>query len=173
MAIALFMGLLTFAACSDDAWGNDNEEMENVYYYGFHDWGKLKNDVKYTVAQGDTMAIPVQFFSEQNKSYNVIVNYYTKSSLTLGADYQVVDANGNALDPVDGNAWTMQWPNARKGIQYIYIKALTGGKTGTVTVQTCDPANPSLTVDSTTIAKTADYEVRGFSQNQRVTVTIK
>lgn len=173
LMLTLIAALLTLVACSDDEWSNDNSEMENIYYFGFHDWGKLNNKVTFSVARGDTVAIPVEFFSEQNKSYTVEVSYYTSSSLSLGSDYQIVDENGAELQPSADGSWKLSWPNARKGIQYIRVKALSGGKTGSVTVLTCNPANPEISVDSTTIAKTGDYEVRGFSQNHKVTVNIK
>lgn len=173
LLFAVLIALMTMSACSDDEWGNDNAAMENIYYYGFHDWGKQKNDVTFSVNQGDTVNIPVEFFSEQNKKYTVEVSYFTRSNLALGTDYQIVDENGNALQQNADGGWTMTWPNARKGIQFIRLKALTGGKKGTVTVLTCNPANQEIGVDSTTIAKTSDYEVRGFSQNHKVTVTIK
>lgn len=173
LMIALAAAALTFASCSDDEWSNNNSEMENIYYFGFQDWGKLNNKVTYTVNRGDTVAIPVQFFSEQNKSYTVETTYYTQSSLSLGTDYQIVDESGNALQPNAMGGWTLTWPNALKGIQYVRVKAMAGGQTGSVTVQTCNPANAAIKVDSTTIAQTADYEVRGFSQNYKVTVNIK
>lgn len=173
LMFVLIAAVLTFAACSDDEWSNDNAEMENIYYFGFHEWGKLNNRVTYSLAPGDTIAIPVEFFSEQNKGYNVEVSYFTSSTLTLGTDYQIVDENGNEIQPAADGSWKLTWPNAHKGIQYVRLKAISGGKTGSVTVLTCNPANPEISVDSTTIAKTADYEVRGFSQNHKVTVNIK
>ena len=53
---------ISLSSCSDDAWGNDNSETENVFYFGFEDWGRLNNGVTYTVAQGQTVEIPVQFW---------------------------------------------------------------------------------------------------------------
>lgn len=164
--------LLALVGCSEEEWSNNNAEMENIYYFGFQDWGKQKNDVKYSVTQGDTIAIPVEFFSEQNKNYDVEVIWFTKSDLTLGSDYQVVDENGSTIQPQAEGGWSMTWPNAKKGVQHIRLKAIAGGKKGSVTVMTCNPANNEISTDSTTIAKTGNYEVRGFSQNHKVTVTI-
>ena len=46
-ALGCIAGIWSLTACDDDTWGNDNEEMMNVFYFGFEDWGQLKNDVTY------------------------------------------------------------------------------------------------------------------------------
>lgn len=68
----------------------------------------------------------------------------------------------------------MTWPNAIKGSQNVYIKALNGTK-GAIRVLTYDPnkAIDATDVSSTTITKTNEYEVRAFSENYYVTVYIK
>ena len=99
--IACVLCIMTFglsqSSCSDDAWGNDNPETENVFYFGFQDWGRLNNGVAYTVNQGETLDIPVQFWCAGSRSFDAEAFYYVDSNLTLGTDYQIVDANGNAL----------------------------------------------------------------------------
>ena len=77
--LAAIASIMMVTSCSKDEWSNDNSEMENVFYYGFQDWGKNKNDVKFNVTQGQTIAIPVQFFSEQVRDYDVQVYYFTTS----------------------------------------------------------------------------------------------
>ena len=190
-------------ACDDD-WGNDNPAMEHVYYYGPEVWGydDIKkgnsNVVHYEVAQGETVAVPMQLWSEFVRKYDVVTYYYvtpkpagekyypnaTATSdvayagpeLVCGTDYEVVDAQGNKLTPNAAGAYEVLWPNARKGVQNIYIKALNGQK-GSFNVQTFDPASDvELTnqdVETTIQNKTSDYEVRIFTQNYRVTVTIE
>ena len=68
----------------------------------------------------------------------------------------------------------MVWPNAKQGVQNIYIKALNGNK-GTIRVLTFDPKKTmsSSDVSSTTIVKTNEYEVRAFTENYYVTVHIQ
>ena len=190
-------------ACDDD-WGNDNPAMEHVYYYGPQVWGydDIKkgnsNVVHYEVAQGETVAVPMQLWSEFVRKYDVVTYYYvtpkpagekyypnaTATSdvayagpeLVCGTDYEVVDAQGNKLTPNAAGAYEVLWPNARKGVQNIYIKALNGQK-GSFNVQTFDPASDvELTnqdVETTIQNKTSDYEVRIFTQNYRVTITIE
>ena len=146
--IACMLSIVTFvmsmSSCSDDAWGNDNPETENVFYFGFQDWGRLNNGVTYTVTQGETLDIPVQFWCAGSRSFDAEAFYYVDSSLTLGTDFQIVDANGNALQQDAKGAFTMKWQltgsdvTDNHRIQSIYFKALNGAK-GDVTVSTYDP----------------------------------
>lgn len=165
----------TFASCGDDAWSNGDPDMEHVYYIGFEDWGKFKNDVKFNVNQGETATVPMQFWCEFVRPYDVTTYYYVVSKLTRGTDYEIVDANGNVLQP-SGDAYTLTWPQARKGVQNIYVKALNGTK-GTVTVQTFNPNSgmelSNQDLESTVQSRTDQYEVRIFTQNYMVAVNIK
>ena len=45
-----------------------------------------------------------------------------------GTDYIITDENGNILTPEASGAYKMIWPNAKGGIQNIYVKALNGKK---------------------------------------------
>ncbi|MDE6865331.1 MAG: hypothetical protein K2I97_03800 [Alistipes sp.] len=201
--LPIFVCAFAASACDDD-WGNDNAAMAHVYYYGPEVWGydSIKkgnnNVVHYEVAQGETVAIPMQFWCEFVRKYDVVTYYYVAPKpagekyypnatatadvayagpeLVCGVDYEVVDAQGNTLAPNADGAYEMLWPNAEKGVQNIYIKAL-NGQTGSFNVQTFDPASDvTLTnqdVETTIQHKTSDYEVRIFTQNYRVTVTIE
>lgn len=177
----IFLMLIVFTAlffnsCQEEPWNEGDPAMEHIYYFGFEDWGKLKNDVKFTVVQGETLAVPVQFHSEQVRSYDVTTFYYVAGTAVRGADYQIVDANGTALNPDANGAFSLVWPQAVKGVQTIYVKAL-NGSTGNFLLQTFDP-NAEVPISNTdptsaTNNKTNDYEVRAFSQNHKVSITIK
>lgn len=164
----------SFTNCSDDEWSEGDPAMEHIYYVGFQDWGKLKNDVVYNVNRGLVVAIPIQFHSERTRSYDVATYYYvTATSLVLGTDYQVVDAAGNTLQADAKGAYVLNWPNAVKGVQDVYLKAL-NGKSGTVIVHTFDPSLGAIEhPNNITNSMTNDYEVRAFSQNYKVTVNLK
>ena len=181
---------LSQSSCSDDAWGNDNPETENVFYFGFQDWGRLNNGVAYTVNQGETLDIPVQFWCAGSRSFDAEAFYYVDSNLTLGTDYQIVDANGNALQQDAKGAFTMKWQltgsddTDNHRIQSIYFKALNGAK-GDVTVSTFDPkdvdADGKVKISNgstdgviyTPNNINSQYEVHCFTQNYKVKVTIK
>ncbi|MBQ8521833.1 MAG: hypothetical protein IJ456_10810 [Bacteroides sp.] len=172
----------SFVACDDDAWSDGDPAMEHIYYIGFEKWGYddtkkgNNNVVHYEVAQGETVAVPMQFWCEFVRSYDVITYYYVTGDLVRGIDYEIVDANGQVLQPNADGAFTLTWPNAKKGVQNVYVKALNGA-IGSFRLQTFNP-NSSVTlsnqdVSSTIQSQTADYEVRVFTQNYYVTINIQ
>ena len=108
-AWCIMMVGMSFTACNDDAWGNDNPETKNVFYFGFQDWGRLDNKLAYTVGQGQTLDIPVQFWCAGSRSFDAESFYYVDSNLVLGADFQIVDASGTPLQPNANGAFSMKW----------------------------------------------------------------
>lgn len=180
--ISVFALSCLLAACSNDhdEWENGDPAMAHIYYYCFEQWGGIPggNDISYSVTQGETIAIPTQFYSSFTRTYSPEVYYYTSPNpkaeeLVCGTDYVVVDKDGNTLTPDASGAYTMTWPNAKKGVQNIYIKTL-NGKKGSFRVLTFDPAKKMDVTDvsTTSIIKTDEYEVRAFSENYFVTVSI-
>lgn len=180
----LLCGCVAFSACDDDEWGNDNAEKMNEFFFGFQDWGQLKNDVVFTVSQGSTVEIPVQFWCAGTRSFDAEAFYYVDSKLVLGTDYQIVDANGSALQPNGNGAFVMVWnlknPDTTNNhrVQNIYLKALNGAK-GDVTVLTFDPKDVGddgkVKISNTYTPNniTSQYEVHALTQNYKVKVTIK
>lgn len=164
----------TFTNCSDDdKWDATDLAMEHIYYIGFEDWGKLKNDVVFNVKAGDVQAIPVQFHSERVRSYDVVTYYYVSGTPVLGVDFQIVDENNNIVQPDTNGAYKMDWPKAVKGIKNIYVKALKVSSTPVI-VSTFNPNIGEIShPDNITNSKTNNYEVRAFSQNYKVTVNLK
>ena len=137
--------------------------------------------LKERLAQGETLTVPTQFHSRYVRSYSPTVYYYTTPvpgdegvQLVCGTDYAVVDKDGNTLTPNASGAYEMTWPNAAGGVLNIYIKALNGSK-GSFRVLTFDPNETMDVTDvaTTTIVKTDEYEVRAFSENYYVTVTVE
>lgn len=176
MIILLALVPFFFAGCEGEDWSDGDPALEHVYYFGFEDWGKYKNDVKFTVNRGEMLAIPVQFHSERVRSYDVVAFYYVAGDAQRGTDYQIVDENGSVLTPDSNGAFTMVWPQAVKSVKNIYVKAL-NGSVGNFLVQTFDP-NAAVPISNTDVSTTInnateDYEVRAFSQNYKVTVTIQ
>lgn len=171
------VAVLACTSCGSDDWGNDNKVMEHIYYIHFKDYGpKMNNDKVYTISRGETLTIQQKFESVFTRSYDAETYYWVVSDLTLGVDYEVVDAGGNSIKPREDGAYVLTWPQTRGGIQNVYIKALSG-QTGSVTVQTVNPKStvrPDATKLETTIQHTeSQYEVRIETQNYKVTVNIK
>ena len=180
----LLCGGMMLTSCEEDEWGNDNAEKMNEFFFGFQNWGTLKNDVVFTVNQGSTVEIPVQFWCSGTRSFDAEAFYYVDSSLALGTDYQIVDANGSPISQNAKGAFVMNWDlrsadaTNNHRVQNIYLKALNGAK-GDVTVMTFDPKD----VDDAGKIKisnaytpnniTSQYEVHAFTQNYKVKVTIK
>ena len=166
-----------------DEWPAGASEYENAYYIGFQDWGKNDNKIIFSVKKDSTLGIPVQFFSEQNKNYDVTIKYYVTNSAfaatgaVLGTDYNIVDENGTVLSPDGNGAFTMQWPHALKGVKNVYVKALNNtAATGTMSfyLQFFDPADTTgITVSNRLNNSTTDYSVSAFTQNYRRRVNIQ
>ena len=172
--------LLSSCDKSHEEWEDGDPALAHVYYYCFEKWGTIPggNDVTYTVKQGETLSIPTQFYSKFVRSYSPEVYYYTSivpngTDLVCGTDYIIVDESGNTLTPDVSGDYKMIWPNAKGGIQNIYVKAL-NSKKGSFRVLTFDPNHTMDVTDVTTtsIIKTDEYEVRGISENYYVTVNI-
>lgn len=192
--ITVFCTLTTvilLSGCNNDhsEWEDGDPNLAHVYYYCFEKWGNIPggNDVSYTVNQGESIAIPTQFYSNYTRRYSPEVYYYNapalppkngtlseEETLHCGIDYTIVDKEGNELTPDASGAYTMTWPNAKKGVQNIYIKTL-NGKKGSFRILTFNPDKKMdvTDVNTTSIVKTNDYEVRAISENYYVTVIIK
>lgn len=173
MIILAVVASCMFTSCEKETWSEGDPAYEHVYYIGFEDWGNFKNNVAFSVKQGETIAVPVQFHSERIRNYDVVTFFYVSGTAVLGTDYQIVDENGSSMTPDSNGAFSLNWPKAVKGVKKIYIKAL-NGNTGTFTLQTFDPnAAEAISYTNTLNNSTNDYEVHSFTQNYKVTVTIE
>lgn len=202
--VAVIAGLGLCSCDRENDWDYDHS-LENEFFFGPKEWGYEStqignnNVLTYQVVQGQTVAVPMHLWSEFVRSFDVRTLYYTTPKpqgqkyypnpetsktqvdydgtvLTRGVDYEVVDANGNVLQPDSDGAFVMMWPNAKKGDQNIYIKALPGGQKGCFNLQTFDPASDvtlsNTDPESTYQIREKKYSVRIFTQNYRVTIAI-
>ena len=187
-------GTTMMTGCSDDEWGNDNPEYENVFIVAFADWGpKSNNDKTYTVNQGSQVTVPVQLWCEGTRGFNADAYVYVDSSLKLGTDYQIVDGNGAVLQQNANGAFVLTWDlispdyTDNHRVQNLQVKALNGAK-GNVTLMTFDPkdvdeagklriSNGGTKDDDTQYYvpnnKTDQYEVRCLTVNYKVVISIK
>ncbi|MDD2306287.1 MAG: hypothetical protein PHP53_16405 [Prolixibacteraceae bacterium] len=162
-----------FVSCKKDEWSKGDPALANVYYVGFQNWADFKNSVKFNVNRNDTVSIPVQFYSEQVCSYDVVTKYYVTGAAVLGTDFNIVDKSGTVLTPDANGAFSLTWPQAIKGVKRVYVKAL-NGSAKTFLVQTFDPNDTEvISYTHTPNNATDQYQVNAFTQNYKVTVTIK
>lgn len=181
-ALTPLLLILFFMSCDNKHdWEDGKDELKNEFFFAFEKWGQIPggNNVTYKVNQGDVIAIPTEFHSVQVLRQNPEVFYYVISAdsanpLQLGEDYLVEDEEGNTITPKENGSFGMVWPNAKGGVQNIYIKALNKNK-GSLKVLTFDPEKKMDVTDRNTtyIVKTNDYSIRAFSENYYVTLIIQ
>lgn len=184
-----------------ELWDDGLPEMEHVYYVGFYKTNIYTNFLSYEIAQnGDARwryganastgtwevtdeqwvaTIPIQLHSERVRAYDAM-NYFwvynlDGSSLTAGTDYTVTLENGTLLIPNANGAYSLTWPETKKGIQNVKIKRAATSPNGKLRVNLYNPVNgaPVMSDLSTTIQnQTAEYEIRCFTgDNDKVTIT--
>ena len=180
-----------------NVWGDGLPEMENVYYVGFYKSNINTDALNYEIAADGsarwrintgawnntgenniTSLIPLEFHSEKVRSYDAVTYFWITndgtSALKAGTDYSVLTESGAAITPDAQGAYSVSWPQAKKGVQNVKIKRLTS-TTGTLKVNVLNPASgtPNASDLSTTVNNhTNDYEVRGFTFDyNKVTVT--
>ena len=184
-----------------ERWDDSFPEMEHVYYIGFYKTEVYTNYLSYEVAQSGsarwrfgsnatsgtwistdeqwTATIPFQFYSERVRSYDAVCYFWVYnlngSDLTVGVDYTVTLENGTTLTPNTTGAYSLTWPQTKKGIQNVKIKRLGTSPNGALRVNLYNPADdtPVGTDPATTIQnKTNEYEIRCMTHdNDRVAIT--
>ena len=138
-------------------------EYENHYYAAY-----IPNtNAATTVArsQAALLKFPVQFYSAFTRDYDAIAYYGVVTTgitnpAVLGQDFNVVDKNGNTIQPVNGK-YSITFPKAMRATDTIYVKLLNSTVTGSrkMEIQLMDN-------------KTSRYEVDTFSTAYTRPVTI-
>ena len=113
----------TVVSCSDDSWGSEGEpDKQHWYFFGFEQWHTKPNDIKKDVNQGETLVIPMHFWSERPQNgVHAEVEYFIVTSLQLGVDFQIVNESGTVIAPETDGGYKMVWPNCEKGTQNVYL----------------------------------------------------
>ena len=199
--MATAVALISTSCETHELWDDGLPEMEHVYYIGFYKTNAFTDFLSYEVAQnGDARwryganattgtwavtdepwvaTVPIRLYSERVRSYDAVTFFYvyniSGSALTAGTDYTVTLENGTVLTPNANGAYSLTWPQTKKGVQNVKIKRSATSPNGTLRVNLYNPADgtPVLTDLSTTIVnKTAEYEIRCMlNDNDRVTIT--
>lgn len=199
--IAIIVVLMSISCGKHQLWDDGLPEMEHVYYIGFYKSNIATDYLSYEIGQdGDARwryganptsgtwqatderwvaTVPIQLYSERVRTYDA-VNYFwvynlEGSSLTAGSDYTVTLEDGTELTPNADGAYSLTWPETKKGVQRVKIKRAETAPSGTLRVNLYDPAKatPVITDLSTTIQnQTAEFEIRCMTQdNNRVTIS--
>lgn len=199
--IAIIAVLMSISCGKHQLWDDGLPEMEHVYYIGFYKSNIATDYLSYEIGQdGDARwryganptsgtwqatderwvaTVPIQLYSERVRTYDA-VNYFwvynlEGSSLTAGSDYTVTLEDGTELTPNADGAYSLTWPETKKGVQRVKIKRAETAPSGTLRVNLYDPAKatPVITDLSTTIQnQTAEFEIRCMTQdNNRVTIS--
>lgn len=167
--LAVFCTLL--CNCTDET--NGQSEKKYIFYCNFSINDGMK---EYSVLQGDTLKIPVSFFSSSVHSLSPEVLYYIYSAdeenqLIASEDYQILDSTGEIMTPNTDGTYSILWDKVTEGTKYICINSLTD-KSGGLCVSVVDPNK--LSEDDgrgfLTLEKNNSFELRTLSNNSSVTV---
>jgi hypothetical protein len=139
-------------------------EFENVYYAGY-----IPNDnssISVVRTQTALIKFPVQFYSSFTRSYDAVANYAIVTTgipnpAVPGQDFNIVDKNGNAIQPVNGK-FSIVFPQAKRFMDTIYVKVLNSAIAGTRKMEVQLQEN-----------QTEQYTVKIFSTAFRRPVEIK
>jgi hypothetical protein len=204
--IFIFIALMLFGitGCEkDNIWGDGLPENEHVYYVSFYKSNAdnihnnyLTYEIK--VADGTTrwkygtnatsgtwtptnelnvVSVPFEFHSERVRSYDAVSYFWiTESDLAVNTNYMVTLENGTALTPNASGAYSLTWPQAKKGVQRVLIhRVAESDATGNLKLNILNPAlgdpNPQ-DLETLVNNKASEYEIRGTSSDfNRTTVT--
>ena len=118
-----------FVSCEDRDYPMGLEEYEHHYYIVY----VPNNNSAVTVQRNQTelLELPVQFYSEFERPYDAVATYEISTSdlatgavpAVLGEDFQIVDADGKTIQPVNGK-YEITFPKALKAKAKVYVKLL-------------------------------------------------
>lgn len=161
-AIILFLCAIT--ACEDKDYPAGLQEYDNHYYIAYVPY----NNSKVTVNRNQTglVKFPVQFHSAFVRNYDA-VGMYTLNTTGIaspalpGQDFNIVDKNGNIIQPVDGK-YSMTFPQAKKVRDTIYVKLLNNTLPGTRTIEInlIENVTSEYSVDTMSTAFKRPLEIR-------------
>jgi len=133
----LLFSLTIFSACEKtDTDPIGAPGLENYYYAGFFSipWN---NTGTASVLRNQTTLVkfPVKFHSSYSRSYDAAAQYALVSTgitnpAMVGADFEVVDKDGNKITPNAG-LYSLVFPKAETKIDTLYFKVLNNPAVGT------------------------------------------
>lgn len=154
--IALLAGFLS--ACEDREYLLGLPEYDHHYYIAYVPYDNKQVNVN--KAQTGLLKFPVSFNSSFTRSYDAIAQYrLTPGTIagttpaTLGTDFNIVDRNGNVIQPVEGK-YSITFPQAIKARDTIYIKLLNNPASGarSVNIDLIENLTTEYRVDTMSVA---------------------
>lgn len=151
--LVLLISIIVLAACEKrDYTKGGLPEYANHYYAAY-----IPNNNSVVSAkrdQTDLLKFAVQFYSASTRDYDAIAYYgvFTtgiSNPAVLGQDFNIVDKNGNVIQPADGK-YSITFPQAKRATDTIYVKLLNNPAPGTrrVEVQLIDNLTDKYEVDT-------------------------
>ena len=136
--IFLFSGVVLLASCEKKDYRMGLPEYDNHYYAAYIPNNNSVVSVQRT--QTDLLKLSVQFYSAFTRSYDAVAWYAADTTgisnpAILGEDFNIVDKNGNVIQPDNSGAYTITFPKAERKMDTIYIKLLNNPVPGTRRVE--------------------------------------
>lgn len=161
----LLVSIGIFLGCEDKGYPAGLPEYEHHYYIVY----VPNNNSAVTVnrAQPGLVKLPVQFYSSFTRSYDAVAHYSVvtpniANPAALGVDFQIVDRNGNVIQPNSEGKYALPFAQARKATDTVYVKLLNNPEPGrrVVEINFEDHITPDYRVDifSTAFRRTLNID---------------
>jgi hypothetical protein len=165
----IILGLLlstgVLSGCEDKSYPAGLAEFDHHYYVVY----LPNNNSAVTVRknQAELLKLPVQFHSSFTRPYDAVAKYAVvkpniANPASLGVDFQIVDKQGNTLQPGTDGKYSMVFPQAKKTTDTVYVKLLNNPAPGRriVEINFEDNLTPEYRVDifSTAFKRTLNID---------------
>lgn len=164
----IILGLLSCAvlsSCEDKSYPAGLSEFDHHYYVVY----LPNNNSAVTVKKDQTalLKLPVQFHSSFTRTYDAVAKYAVvkpniNNPAALGVDFQIVDKQGNTLQPGADGKYSMVFPQAQKTTDTVYVKLLNNPAPGRriIEINFEDNITPEYRVDifSTAFKRTLNID---------------
>lgn len=143
---------------------NGLPEYEHHYYAAYIP--NTNTGVSVQRTQTALIKFPVQFYSAFTREYDAVAMYTVFTTgitnpAVIGQDFNIVDRNGNVIQPVDGK-YQMVFPQAKRAMDTIYVKLLNSTVAGTrkMEVRLLHNITDKYEVDTFSTAFTRPVEIK-------------
>ncbi|HYE54648.1 MAG TPA: hypothetical protein VD996_07390 [Chitinophagaceae bacterium] len=133
ISAAVCLSAFILSSCEKRSYPDGLPEYEHHYYAAYIP--NNNSQVSVNRSQAALLKFPVQFYSSFTRDYDAVAHYAVVTTgianpAVLGQDFNIVDKNGQVLQPVDGK-YSMVFPQAKRMMDTIYVKLLNSTVPGT------------------------------------------